>query len=97
MKNVVIAIIAGYAVWTAVWLGGNALFFSDAKEVVGAGERYDATGPLVAIVGLSVVCSLLAGLVAAKIAGDKAPRAVRITALLLLLTGIGRPGECLVR
>lgn len=89
MKNIVIAVIVGYVVWTALWLGGNAALFGEAAEVVGSGEKYTATGPLVGVIVLSIACSVAAGLVAAKIAKDRAKTAVMTTAILLLLTGIG--------
>lgn len=88
MKTAV-AVIVGYLVWTALWLGGNAAFFGEAAKVVGAGEKYTPTGPLAAVIALSVVCSIAAGIVAAKIAKDRARAAVMTTAVLLLLTGIG--------
>ena len=89
MMRSVLAVIAGYALWTALWLGGNAAFFGEAAEVVGAGEAYTEAGPLALVIVLSLVCSLAAGFVAAKVAGPAARGAVLATALLLLLTGIG--------
>jgi hypothetical protein len=82
-----LAVIVGYAVWTVIWLGGNALCFKEAADVVAAGEVYDKTGPLVAVIGLSLVCSLAAGLTAGAI--SKNQTVVLITGVLLLLTGIG--------
>lgn len=89
MKSTVIAVIVGYLTWTALWLGGNAALFGEAAEVVGAGQKYTATGPLVGVIVLSIVCSIAAGLITAKIAKDRARTAVMVTAVLLLLTGIG--------
>jgi hypothetical protein len=83
-----LAAIAGYALWTALWLGGNAAFFSDAAEVVGQGQPYTAAGPLVGVIVLSLVCSLAAGLIAAAIARPRARAAVLAMAVLLLVTGI---------
>ena len=34
MKRNIIGVIAGYLLWTAMWLGGNAAFFSDAAKQV---------------------------------------------------------------
>lgn len=85
MKNIV-AVVAGYALWTALWLGGNAALFGGAATAVEAGQRYDAPGPLAGVIGLSLVCSLAAGLVCASIARARGP--VLVMALLLLATGI---------
>ena len=86
MVRNILAVIVGYAVWTVIWLGGNALFFKEAAEVVKAGNVYDKAGPLLAVVGLSLVCSLTAGLAAAAI--SKNSMVVLIIGVLLLATGI---------
>ena len=91
MLRAILAIIAGYILWTALWFAGNLTIFAEATEIAGAGERYDKAAPLVGILILSVVCSLAAGLTASLIAGRR-PRAriaALILGLLLLLTGIG--------
>lgn len=91
MLRAILAIIAGYILWTALWFAGNLTIFAEAAEIAGNGERYDQTGPLVGILILSVVCSTAAGLTASLIAGRR-PRAriaALILGLLLLLTGIG--------
>lgn len=89
MLRAILAVIAAYAIWTAIWLTGNALFFADAAEVVGKGEPYTAPGPLAAVLVLSVVCSLAAGVTASAVGGKKARPAALVTATLLLLTGVG--------
>ncbi len=88
MLRAILAVIAGYLVWTALWLGGNAAFFGAAGEAVGAGVPYTAAGPLAGTIALSVVCSVAAGLTAAAIAGQRARAVVLVLAALLLLTGI---------
>ena len=89
MMRAILAVIAGYAAWTVIWLGGNALFFGEAARVAASGKAYTAVLPLLGVVVLSMVCSLVAGVLAARIAGGKAAAAVLVTALLLLVTGIG--------
>ncbi len=92
MVKVVIAVVAGYAAWTVLWLGGNAALFAEAAEVVGAGEAYTEAGPLVGALVLSVVCSVVAGLLCAKLAGERAKGALTTLAALLLATGLGVQG-----
>ena len=89
MTRAILGVIAGYATWTVLWLGGNNLLFAEATRVVGEGQAYTAAGPLFGVIALSVVCSIVAGVVTAKIAQAKAGGAVIVMALLLLLTGIG--------
>ena len=88
MGRVIIAVIVGYAIWTALWLGGNAILFAEAAEIMGAREAYTTAGPLAGVIVLSVACSLAAGLTAAAIARTRARPAVLTMAALLLLTGI---------
>ncbi|GJM44217.1 MAG: hypothetical protein DHS20C21_10590 [Gemmatimonadota bacterium] len=89
MKRAVIAVVVGYLLWTAVWLGGNALLFGELAAAVQAGERHDVAGPLVGVLALSVACSLLAGIAAARLATGAARSALLTLGVLLLLTGIG--------
>ena len=89
MIRAIVGVIAGYAAWTVLWLGGNALFFGEASRVIGDGEAVTSAATLTGVIVLSVVCSIVAGLTAAKIAGSKAAGAVIVMALLLLVTGIG--------
>jgi hypothetical protein len=76
-------------VWTLLWLGGNAVFFGSISTDVQNGAPLDAVGPLLGVLVLSVVCSVAAGLSAAAIAKERARVAVLVTAVLLLVTGIG--------
>lgn len=91
MGRKVVACIVGYAVWTGLWLGGNALFFQEAADVVGAGEAYTQSGPLARVIALSVGCSLLAGLLCGRI--GRSIGAVRVLGLALLGTGIAVQGS----
>lgn len=84
----VFGIVVGYAVWTALWIGGNAILFTQAAEVVKAGERYDSAGILLGILALSLVCSVAGGLAAARIAQGRGMRAALILGVLLLGTGV---------
>lgn len=82
-----LSIVLGYAFWTGLWLGGNALMFSAASEQMAAEEGIHELGTLLGVLGLSVVCSLCAGFVTAKVAlGKTMP--VTMMAFLLLVTGI---------
>ena len=88
MLRAVIAVIVGYALWTAIWLGGNALVFAEASEVVASKQPYSEPGPLAGILVLSVVCSLVAGAAAGAIAANRGAVAAVVLGALLLVTGI---------
>lgn len=89
MARTVFAVIVGYAAWTVLWLGGNAILFGSMSAEVANGEHFSALGPLLGVIALSVACSVAAGLSAAATAKERASVAVLVTAVLLLLTGIG--------
>jgi hypothetical protein len=88
VTRAILGVIVGYAVWTALWLAGNAVFFGAVAEPVASGNAFIAVGPLVCLIALSVVCSIGAGLSAAAIARDRANVVVLASSMLLLLTGI---------
>ena len=87
MKRNIIAVVVGYALWTVLWLGGNALFFGETARQVEAQEPVTAGGSLAGIVLLSVVCSIAAGLSCAAISHSRG--ALLVLGALLLVTGIG--------
>ena len=89
MIRAIFGVLAGYAAWTALWLGGNALFFGEASRVIGEGRAYTVAVPLLGVIVLSIVCSIVAGVTTAKIAAARAGAAVIVMALLLLATGVG--------
>jgi hypothetical protein len=89
MLRAVIGIIVGYAVWTVIWLGGNAIIFMDIAESIGRGQAYLKPGPYLGVLALSIFCSLAGGASAAAIAPQRARSATIVLAALLLLTGIG--------
>lgn len=90
MFRPIIAVVVGFAVWSAFWLGGNALFFANAADAVKAGTPITDVPTLVGLLTLSVGCSAVAGFCVAGIAPrGKTKVPVLITAILLLLVGIG--------
>lgn len=89
MMRTILAVIVGYAVWPAICLPLNTIFYSETSAALDAGQRFAQTGPLVGSIGISILGSLAAGFVAAFIATSHTKPAVWIVAALLLLTGIG--------
>ena len=89
MVRAVVGVIVGYAIWTVLWLGGNAVFFRELGSVTAEGEASLEPGFYIGVLGLSVVCSIMAGITGAATAGSKARGSVLVMSLLLLVTGIG--------
>jgi hypothetical protein len=88
MLSLIAAVIAGYLLWTAIWLGGNAAFFGAAAEAARAGTPVTEPTALIGLLVLSIVASMAGGLVTALIGRASAPRAARLLGGALLLTGI---------
>ncbi len=84
----VLAVIAGYAAWTAVFFASAAGIRSAMPEVHDdAGFTSNTTALVLYLVG-SFAASLLAGFIAARTAQSTKLRWVWITALALLATGV---------
>ena len=87
-----LGVLAGYAAWTVLWLGGGAgvqAAFPAELDAFQAGEPLTSAAPLGLSLALSVLCSLVAGYTTARIVRENANRPVLIMAGLLLLTGLG--------
>lgn len=88
MLRTILAALAGYAVWTVLWLAGNKAFFEEAVEAVAEGGSFTEGGPLIGAVVLAVVCSLAGGLVSAKVDTVTSGRAALVLGFALLATGV---------
>jgi hypothetical protein len=87
MARSIAAVILGYAVWTVLWLGGNAALAAARPLPPNPAPITDAV-LLGSLLALSVLCSLVAGLTAAAL-GRRSTIAPTVLGGLLLLTGIG--------
>lgn len=88
MMRSILGVVAGYAVWTAVFLGssfGIRSVMSSVHDEAGFTSDVAALGLYIV---MSVVASLLAGFTVARIADAPKMRWVWITAIALLATGI---------
>ncbi len=88
MIRAVLGVVVGYFIWSAIWLGGNMLFFAEAANTVKEGKLFDQTVPLIEIIVLSVVASLVSGALCALIAKRKSRGPALALGLALLGTGI---------
>ena len=87
MLRLIIAVVAGYAVWTALWLGLGSML--RAMEILPAETvAIESTPPLLVLVAGSIIASLAAGFVVATIARSTATQPVLILGVLLFATGL---------
>src|SRR5512146_726509 len=84
-----LAIIAGYAVWTIIWLTGNFILRTVGVLPTDTTARIDSPGALSTLIGISILCSIAAGVIAKVISRGSSNYPSLILAFLLLLTGIG--------
>jgi hypothetical protein len=91
MKNVgrtVIAVLAGAAVWAALWVGGTQAAAAALPNLLAAGQPVTHIGALIGLIIYSVLLSVLAGYVTAAVAVADRMRAVWILAVLQLALGV---------
>lgn len=67
--RVVVGVIAGAVLWAVLWVGGTAGARGVFPELLDPTQRLEHVGALLALIGYSVVLSILAGYVAALLAG----------------------------
>lgn len=82
----ILAVAAGAVLWAVLWVGGSALVAP--LTGVEAGQPVTETPVLLGYVGYSVLLSMLAGYVAAAVAGADPLRPVRWLAGVQLLLGV---------
>lgn len=87
MLRATLAVIAGFILWSILWLGGNiAIGVLRPESQPEVGPITDAP-MMIMMLGLSVVCSATSGWLAAFIGRARGPAV--ILAILLLVVGIG--------
>ena len=89
MGRAIGAVVAGYALWSVLWIGFSALLQALFPEVVDPTRPLTHTGPLLAYIGFSVVISIASGWLCAAIRRENAMKTVWVLAIILLVTGIG--------
>lgn len=88
MIRLILAALAGYLVWTALWLTGTAILFEETAALAAASLPVTDPVALLEILGYSAACSWLAGNVSAHIAVGREIRAVQVLVGALLVTGL---------
>ena len=83
-----LAVIAGFALWSIMWVGGQFIFFAAPTKVIQDGQRFADTTILMEIIAYSIFCSLAAGL-CTRLMTKPPTRAPLILGILLLLVGAG--------
>ena len=84
----ILAVIAGSAAWTVLWLGMNAALRSASLLPADATKRIDAAPPLLIMLVGSVVFSIVGGYVTAAIANGETYKPVLVLCALQLAMGI---------
>jgi hypothetical protein len=81
------ALVSGYILWTALWLGGNVGLRAAGVLPGDVAQPLTAPVPLFALLFLALVCSLSGGYVAAAVSRSSSIRIVALLGLLLFATG----------
>jgi hypothetical protein len=83
------AVVAGFLLWSVLWLGFGVAAQALLPDLVQAGQAPTHSAVLLAFVLFSVAISAPSGYVCAAVAGPGSPRAVWALAIVLLVVGIG--------
>ncbi len=89
MGRIIIAVVVGFVLWTALWLVTGMIITKVAPEAAPVeGQRVDSTGILLIYVVLSVIISIVSGFVAVKVAPSAASKTGWILAVVLFAVGL---------
>ena len=84
----ILAILAGAAVWPALWVGGTQAAQAAFPSVLAAGQPVTHVGALLGLILYSLLLSMLAGYVTAAVANRNPMPAVWALAVLQLVLGV---------
>jgi hypothetical protein len=84
----IVAVVAGAAVWAALWIGGTQAAMATVPEMLPRDQPVTHLGALLGLILYSLPLSVLAGYVTATVAGKDPMAAVWALAVLQLILGI---------
>lgn len=87
MGRAIAAVVAGFLLWTVLWLGFGAAMGAMMPEAAAPGQPVTSSAVLLTFLVYSVLISAVSGWVCAAIAGPMPMKAVWILALILLAVG----------
>ena len=88
MARNILSVLAGFVVWTVLWLASNAAIAAAVPSAFGEDGSTDNAAILVLFLVLSVVFSIVAGYLCARLARTKPMRLAWSLGVLLLAVGI---------
>lgn len=90
MGRIILAAVAGFLLWTALWLITGLVVLAVVPEAYGEdGRTVTSAGVLLVFIVAALVISLVAGWLAMLVGREGGRRAAMILAVILLLTGLG--------
>jgi hypothetical protein len=89
MGRMILAVLAGAAVWAALWVGGTMGAAAAFPSALPTGQPVTNAAVLAALIVYSVILSVVAGYVTAAVASKNPTPAVWGLAVLQLILGIG--------
>ncbi len=89
MLRYLLAILAGFVLWTILFLGGNAVLAALVPSAFNEDGSTSSSMLLIVLLLLTVIYSVLSGITTARIAQAHQVRCGLVLGLLLLLVGIG--------
>lgn len=88
MLNTILAIVAGFIIWSVVWLGSNQLVTRLFPSAVAKDGSTNHAGLLLTLIALSLLASLAAGYATQWVAEDSSINPQLALGVVLVLVGI---------
>lgn len=88
MIRSILAVIAGFILWSVVWVGSNSAITIATPGSFREDGGTDSVAILVLLLVIGVLCSTAAGYVTARVSQGQAMRNVWILGIILLVVGI---------
>src|ERR1700742_4334564 len=87
MVRKILGVVAGFAVWSVIWVGSGVAFQTAMPQTFQADGSVTSAAALIGLIALSVICSFLSGMISTAIAKNGRGHAI-VLGVLLLAVGV---------
>ena len=88
MARNILAVLAGFVVWTVLWLASNSVLSIALPDMFNEDGSTDSAGMLAAFLVISIVCSFIAGYLCVMLARERPMQYAVILGVVLFAVGL---------